>query len=191
MAILFGPLHSDDARGKLASSLVFMGWKGIKTVRAYVRPANPKSEGQGNIRLIIGGTGRAAAQVDVGSEYAAQLATLELIPDQQSKQSWIVQQIKDLFFAGSGATLTASYIAQLAEFTGATAYTSWRTVADEFGVAEFSLSYDGLDAYDKGLGMFLLAKLAVANGFTGAPYTLTVTSWTATGIALFTADLLA
>ena len=58
MAKLFGPLHSDDARGKLASSLVFMGWKGIKTVRAFVKPANPKTAPQGNIRTILGGSGR-------------------------------------------------------------------------------------------------------------------------------------
>ncbi len=189
MAIVFGPLHSDDARGKLASALVFLGWKGKKTVRAYVTPANPQSVGQGNIRTIIGGTGRAAAIITVAGDFNGQLSTLELIPDQQTKQSWMVQQIKDLYFAGSGATLTASYIAQLAEFTAVTSVAIWRTVANDEGVAEFSLAYDSIGAYDKGMGIYLLAKLAIANGFTGSPYTKTLALWTAAQIALFTADL--
>jgi hypothetical protein len=191
MAKLFGPLHSDDARGKLASSLVFIGWKGIKTVRAYVKPANPQTAAQGNIRTITGGNGRAAGKVGVDSEYHVQMKTLELIPDQQSKQSWIVQQLKDLFFAGSGATMTASYVAQLAEFTGVTSVAIWRTAASELAIADFSLPYDSIADYDKGMGLYLIAKLSIANGFTGSPYTKTLTSWTATQIALFTADLAA
>ena len=46
MAKLTAPLMSFNARGKLASSLVFMGWKGLKTVRQYVTPANPRSADQ-------------------------------------------------------------------------------------------------------------------------------------------------
>ncbi len=46
MAKVFGPLHSDDARGKLADSMVFMGWRGLKTVRMYKIPANPNTEAQ-------------------------------------------------------------------------------------------------------------------------------------------------
>ena len=43
MAKLTAPLLSFDARGGLGKTLVFMGWKGIKTVRQFVVPANPKS----------------------------------------------------------------------------------------------------------------------------------------------------
>jgi len=46
MAILKGPLMSLQARGKIADTLVFMGWKGLKTVRAYVVPANPDTAAQ-------------------------------------------------------------------------------------------------------------------------------------------------
>jgi hypothetical protein len=35
-----------DARGQIGKSLVMMGWKGIKTARQYVVPANPKTAGQ-------------------------------------------------------------------------------------------------------------------------------------------------
>jgi len=49
-AKLTGPLMSIDARGKLADAMVFMGWKGIKTVRQWVKPANPNTAGQQTIR---------------------------------------------------------------------------------------------------------------------------------------------
>jgi len=43
MAILTAPCMSLNASGKLANSLVFAGWKGIKYARQYVKPANPNS----------------------------------------------------------------------------------------------------------------------------------------------------
>ncbi len=191
MAILFGPLHSDDARGKFASAIVYLGWKGIKTARAFVKPANPQTAAQGNIRTIMGGNGRGSAKIGVDSEYHNQMKTLELIPDQQSKQSWAVQQLKDLYFAGSGATMTGNYGTTLAEVTGVTSFTTWQTAATGLGVADFSLSYDSIADYDRAMGIFLLAKLAIASGFTGSPYTKTLALWTAQQIALFTADLAA
>lgn len=46
MAKVTGPLLSMDARGKIGNTLVFMGWKGIKTVRQFVVPANPNTASQ-------------------------------------------------------------------------------------------------------------------------------------------------
>jgi len=46
MAIVKGPLMSVDARGQLGKTLVFIGWKGVKDVRAHVVPANPKTAAQ-------------------------------------------------------------------------------------------------------------------------------------------------
>lgn len=46
MAKLTAPLFSFSARGQLAKSLVYSGWKGINTARSYVVPANPNSAGQ-------------------------------------------------------------------------------------------------------------------------------------------------
>lgn len=43
MAKLTAPLLSFDARGQLAKTLVYSGWKGIKDVRSYVIPANPRT----------------------------------------------------------------------------------------------------------------------------------------------------
>ena len=46
MAKLKGPLLSMDARGQIGKSLVFLGWKGIKTARSHVVPANPNTAAQ-------------------------------------------------------------------------------------------------------------------------------------------------
>lgn len=50
MAKVTGPLFSVDARGKIGDSLVFMGWRGLKTVRSYTVPANPQTEEQMRVR---------------------------------------------------------------------------------------------------------------------------------------------
>lgn len=46
MAKVKGPLFSIDASGKIADTLVFMKWKGIKDVRQWLKPANPRTEKQ-------------------------------------------------------------------------------------------------------------------------------------------------
>lgn len=46
MAKLVAPLFSFSARGQLAKTLVYSGWKGIDDVRSYVVPANPQSADQ-------------------------------------------------------------------------------------------------------------------------------------------------
>jgi len=50
MAKVTGPLMSMDARGKIADSLVFIGWKGIQTVRQFIIPANPDTDKQKAVR---------------------------------------------------------------------------------------------------------------------------------------------
>lgn len=46
MAKLIAPLFSFSARGQLAKTLVYSGWKGIDDVRSYVIPANPQTADQ-------------------------------------------------------------------------------------------------------------------------------------------------
>jgi hypothetical protein len=50
MAKVTGPLFSVDARGKIADTLVFMGWRGLKTVRRWTKPANPNTAAQQTTR---------------------------------------------------------------------------------------------------------------------------------------------
>ncbi len=53
MALITGPLHSDDASGRFAGSLVFAKWKGRNYVRQLVTPANPRSAAQTGVRSMM------------------------------------------------------------------------------------------------------------------------------------------
>lgn len=53
MVKLIGPMHSDDARGQFAKSVVFLGWRGLKTARQYKVPANPNSASQIVVRAYF------------------------------------------------------------------------------------------------------------------------------------------
>jgi len=191
MAKLTGPLFSLDARGKLGKALVFIGWKGIKTVRQWLKPANPQSAAQGDVRIVIGGLGRGIGKVGVDSEIHSQLKTLDLIPDQQSKQSYLVQYIKDNYLAGTGATFTAAYVAMLAELTGHTRYSVFLSAADDLNITAFDLDYASIAEFNKALGIYLLAKACIAFNFTGSPYTIALASWSTNNIAEYTADFAA
>jgi len=173
MAKVSGPLHSDGATGKIADALVFFSWKGINVVRQWLKPANPQTAAQGNRRTLLGGTGKAVGKIEKEMDFAQQLIDLSLIPSGQTKQSYLVDYILTAFI-----TNTTTFTAQLALCTGHTAYTSFGGLADLLGIAEFSMSYDDIAAYDKAFGLYLIAKAAIALGFTGAPYSTALTSWT-------------
>jgi len=183
MAKVYGPLHSDDARGALGKAIVFLGWKGIKTCRAWVIPANKESAPQGNIRTLIGAIGRAVGKVVAEAPYATKLVNLGIIPAQQSKQSYLVQYIKDVFAGGAGATLKSNYATILKEFTAHTGETAFNTAAGLKGLSDFGMTYDDIGTFPKGLGLYLLAKAAISLGFTGVPYSATLSAWTAADIA--------
>jgi len=189
MAKVTGPLMSMTASGKLADTIVFFGWKGIAVVRQWLVPANPQSADQGDIRLVIGGLGRAAGKCEPDSAFHDQLKDLDVIPAQQTKQSYLVQYIKDNFIAGVGATMTGNYATYLAAVTGATISADWGTGADTLTLTEFDLAYATIDPFDKRLGLYLLAKAAIALGFTGAPYTIAITSWTGAQVDQLVAHL--
>ena len=189
MAKVTGPLMSMTASGKLADTIVFFSWKGIATVRQWLIPANPQSADQGDIRLILGGLGRASGKCEPDSAFHDQLKDLDVIPAQQTKQSYLVQYIKDTFIAGKGATMTGNYASMLAALTGATVYTAWGDGADTLELTEFDLTYATVDPFDKALGLYLLAKAAIALGFTGAPYSIAITSWTGAQVDQLVAHL--
>lgn len=56
MATVKAPLLSLDARGQLGKALVYMGWKGLKTVRQHVTPANPQTAAQTTQRGLVTST---------------------------------------------------------------------------------------------------------------------------------------
>jgi len=190
MAKTTGPLYSLSASGKLANAMVYFTWKGIGVCREWLKPTNKKSADQGNQRTMLGGTGRACGEIlphpgaPTISAFAQQLIDLKLVPGGQTKQSFMVKYIIDHYL-----TDTTAYASMLAELTGHAEYDCWGNIADALGVVEFSLPYDTIAAYDKALGLYLMAKSAIALGFTGTPYTTALASWVTEDISGFAADL--
>lgn len=184
MCKVTGPMHSDGASGQFAKAMVFAGWKGVQYVRKYVIPANPQSEGQGDQRIIMGGTGRSVGKVSVAGGFNTKLSALGVVPAGQSKQSYLVKYIFDHYLS----TVTL-YEAELAELTGCTAYTAWQAGGTDAGIAEFDLSYATTAPFDNGLGLRLLYKTQQALGFTGANFVVTLASMTAADIDAFVGEL--
>lgn len=53
MASVKGPLFSLSASGAVAKTLVYGSWKGVKTVRQHVDPANPNTAAQQTQRTLM------------------------------------------------------------------------------------------------------------------------------------------
>lgn len=187
MAKVSGPLFSVEASGKFGSALVFFPWKGINVVRQLIKPANPQTGGQGDQRLVLGGTGRACSAVKPTSDYEGQLNTLGLIPAGQTKQSYLVKKIISTYMYNP-----TTYEAMVTEFNSHSAKTDFTSAASGLALADFDIDYKSTtSAYPKGMMLYVLAKLAIASAFTGTPYTTALASWTGTEITAFVADLAA
>lgn len=184
MAKVTGPLMSMSASGKIADALVFSVWKGVAYVRQFVIPSNPESPGQGDTRIMIGGTGRAAGKVAVTSPFNTKLIAKNVIPAGQSKQSYLVKYIMDHYLN----TLT-KYTAELAACTAYSGITSWNAGAGTLGIVAFDLDYATAGPYAKALGLTLLYKTQQALAFTGATYTPTLGTMTATKVHAFITKL--
>ncbi len=184
MAKVTAPLMSMSASGKLADAIVFFTWKGRNVVRQWLKPANPEASEQGDRRIIMGGTGRAVGKMIADAGYHTQLIDLELIPGGQTKQSYMVKYIIDNYI--SNAT---NYSTELACIKAHAASDHWSTEADTLVVTEFDLDYATVDPYDKRLGIYLMAKAAIALSFTGTPYTKTLSAWTSVQISAFSSNL--
>lgn len=187
MAKVTMPLMSGTASGKIGDAIVFFGWKGINVVRGFVIPANPQSNDQGDQRLILGGVGRACGAVKKTSDYAEQLTTLGLIPSGQTKQSYLVKKIIDTYMAKA-----TNFEEIYTEFEAHSAKTDFTSSAGGIALADLDIAYKGTaHSFSKGMQLYVLAKIAIALGFTGAPYTTALASWTGTEIASLVADLAA
>ncbi len=192
MAKVTGPLYSMSASGKIADAMVFFGWKGINVVREWLKPVNKKSGGQGDQRVILGGTGRSCGEIlphpgnTIVSAFAQQLIDLKLIPGGQTKQSYLVQYIIAHYLYD-----TTQYAAELALLASHTYVAAWNAAADTLGIVAFDLTYAVVDPYAKALGLYLIAKSANALSFVGTPYTTAIASWVTADINGMLADFTA
>jgi hypothetical protein len=185
MAKVTGPLYSMSASGKIANAMVFFGWKGTNVVRQWLKPSNPQSAGQGDARLIMGGTGKAVSAIKVDEAFHGQMKTLNVIPGGQTKQSFGVKKIIDTFL--STPTL---FEAEVTAYEAHLAKTDFDASASAMGLVTFDIEYKATSStYAGGLMVYLLARLAIQFGFTGSPYSTALADWTVTEIGEMETDL--
>lgn len=175
---------SMTASGKIGDAIVFGMRKGQAVVRSFVIPANPMTPGQGDQRIVVGGTGKAAGKVAVTSPFNTKLSLKGVVSGVQTKQSYLVKYILSHFLD----TMT-KYTAELAAVTAYSGITSWNAGADNLGINAFDLDYATVAQYSKALGLTLLYKTAQALGFTGTAFTPTLSTMTATKVHAFISKL--
>jgi hypothetical protein len=189
MAKVVAPLGSFSASGKIGKALVFFSHLGRNVVRGLVTPANPKTETQGDSRLLLGALGRSARGVARPSDYYTNIT--QNVP---AGQTWVSSMISFIVGAyGSGATGVA---ALNAAFDGHSA-TNWEAQAAVRGLTDLTISYAaiGEQTITAGAQLYVLAQMAIAKRaqyptlFNAAPYTTALASWTSANVVAHVAYL--
>ncbi len=189
MAKVSAPLLSMDARNQIGKALVFIGWKGLKTVRMWLKPAQPKTGKQGDVRLILGGLGRAAKPADVTKYYVYNAK--QAAPAQQSWISRFVQYIRTTYMTDATA-----FEAEVDEYEGHAAKSAFDEAAAALGLTDFDVPYKSTtSSFAAGLMLYELAKYAIdvhkqfPELFDKTPYTKDIAEWTATDVTTLKNDL--
>jgi hypothetical protein len=189
MAKVSGPLFSMDARNKLGDALVYLGWKGIKTVRMWLKPAQPKTPKQGDVRLILGGLGRATKAADPTKYYVYEAK--KITPVQQSWVSYFIKYIRENVLIDA-----TSFIDQYNNYNAHTAREDFENAASDLGLTTFTVNYKEIpEDFPGGFMVYLLALYGIEahkidnNAFNKTPYTKAIGSWNATDITTLKQDL--
>lgn len=189
MAKVTIPLLSASASGKIGNAMVHFPWKGISVVRQWVKPTNVKSEGQGDIRLILGGLGRATRTIEDTSLYKDD--AIKIAGPQQTFVSALVKYVIDNWMSTG-----AEFEAECTAYTSHTAKADFDSEAADLGLVDFDVDYKGTTStFTAGMMLYELARYGIArinaaeNAFNRAPYTTALDSWTATEIGLLVADI--
>lgn len=189
MAKVTGPLMSVDARGKIANALVFMGWKGLNTVRQWVVPANPRTGLQGDMRLIFGGLGRATRVIVGTSAYAIDARAVA-----GPQQTFVSEFVK--FLTANVVPTATAFMNERAAYTVHAHKAAFDSAATTLGLATFDVPYKSLPGvFEGGLQVYLLARYGilrvndVPGSFNRAPFVKAIEAWVAADVEALVADL--
>ncbi len=183
-----GPLFSLEARGKIADAIVFFPWKGLHVVRQWLKPANPQSADQGDMRLITGALGRASSVVGTSNAFAAEIRAY-----MDSGLTWpsAITKYMILNVVNDGT----AWDALVTEYEAHTASAGFVSEAAALNLQQLDIAYKGMsDLAAPGAILYCLAKFATAwellgtKGFQRTPYTTVLASWTITEIQAMVAE---
>lgn len=188
MAKVIAPLGSFSASGKIGKAVVYFPHLGRNVVRGLVIPANPKSETQGDSRLMLGALGRAVKAIANPSDARTDL--LAAVPAGQTFGSFLVRNVMAIFGKGQAG------VAALTTAAGAHAATNWEAQGTAAGLTDLTVPYAGtIKTITKGDQLYAIAahcmNVAASNPalFARAPYTTELASWDSADVVSFVADL--
>jgi hypothetical protein len=190
MAKVISPLGSFSASGSIGGMLVFFSHKGRNVVRSLVIPANPKTEKQGDSRLLLGALGRANTAIVQGSAYHSDAKSVAA-----SGQTYISQMMTRLIaFFGAG---NEGVSALLSAYNAHVATSDWDDAADGLALSTVTIPYAKSThiSINGGAQLYALAVYAMnvkavnPSLFDRAPYSTALASWTDTEITAFVSDL--
>jgi len=190
MAKVTGPLFSLTASGKIGDAMVHFGWKGLNVVRGWVKPLNTQSELQGDIRVILGGLGRATRCVGATSLYRDDAKTVQ--GDGQTWTSALVKYIMSNYMYDD-----TTFEAMITAYEAHAAKAVFETEALALNLAAFDIVYKGATGvFTAGRQLYMLGyygiamRLAHEDVFDRTPYTIALADWVQANIEALAADVL-
>jgi hypothetical protein len=164
MARVTLPLLGVSATGKLGQAIVYMpiphARDGLTSVRRWLKPKNPESESQGDVRLKVKAAGYGVSFIQANSVLETQLKAAT--PAGNIWNAYFLKQCFGSNMANIDASLTA--------WDTAANSAKWTAVAASLGILDADISYASIDPITKGEILFLHAaaaydlELAIATG---------------------------
>ena len=198
MAKVDGPLMSVEARGKIADAIVFFPWKGRHVVRQWLKPTNPKSTKQGNLRSALKAIGKAIKKImskSGGDAVDSKVYTLATagVPSGLNWNAWLAQgflnrlQSAGTLVIGSFTDLIASYSALATDVL-----TAFKTEATALGMSDFAFDYGYTTNLEAGCQLYFLAIGVYYDSIqASAPYNTIPDSWAVADVDDFATDMTA
>lgn len=185
------PFMSGSASGSFGKAMVAFSWKGIAVVRKWLKPSNPQSADQGDVRLVLGGLGKSTRCIELTSPYRDD--AILVAPSNQTWVSAFVQYIVKNYMSDATA-----FEAEYTEYAAHAQKAAFDSNAATLLLADFNISYKGTShAFVAGLQLYMIAKYAIAKrgaiegAFERTPYTTALASWDADDVAALAADVAA
>ena len=151
MARVTLPLLGVSATGKLGQAIVYMpiphARDGLTSVRKWLKPKNPQTSGQGDVRLKIKAAGYGVGFIQAGSTLETQLKAVT--PAGKIWNAHFLGQCFGKSMANVDAALTA--------WDTAANSAKWTAVANSLGILDCDIDYASIDPIAKGEILFLHA----------------------------------
>lgn len=169
-----------SASGSIGKAMVHFPWKGISVVREWLKPSNPQSADQGDVRLVLGGLGQSTRCVEATSLYREDAKLVAA-----SGQTWVSALVK--YIIANYMVDATAFEAEYTAFQAHAEKAAFIASAADLNLADFDVAYKGTaHTFSAGMQLYELAKYGIAKrnsvegAFDRSPYDTAIANWTGT-----------